>query len=235
MTTRFRVRVLSFSNILEIEGARPVSDYAALLEAMEYGDIAGLRDDDIRDMCILSLQDMEPEEAAYLVLRNDLPDVLRDGQMRNMATEMLDEKLWEEYADSSLHERLFTVGSLLFKAFPRSFPEPDAVRATLEVTALNASAKELLTPSPDESFLVRLLADGMDSHAVLHRLYGDELKGNAFPDADQVVWIVRTDSVADDVMTIEVISSGYWLDALNETDSYESNAYADSSRTAHSS
>ena len=235
MKNSFRVRVLSFSNILEIEGARPVSDCAALLEAMEYGDIAELGDDDIRDMCILSLQDQEPEEAAYLVLKHDMADVLRDGQMRNMATEMLDEKLWEEYADSSLHERLFNVGSLLFKAFPSSFPEPDAVRATLEVTAGNASAKELLTPSPNESFLVRLLADGMDSHAVLHRLYKDDLKGNSFPDADQVVWIVRTETVADDVMAIEVISSGYWLDALNETDSYESDAYADSSQTTHSS
>lgn len=229
----FRVQLLGFSNILEIEGTRTSKDFAALLDAMEFGDIAGMSDDEIRDMCIMSLQDLEPEDAAYLVLKHDMGNVLRDGQMRNIATEMLDEKLWEEHADSSLHERMFNAGSLLYAAFPRSFPEPDAVRILLEVTAGNAAARELLTETPDESFLVRLLADGMDDHAVLHRLYGDQLKGHSFPNAAEVVWIVRTDTVDENVMRIEVISSGYWLDALDGVEAYDSTAYADEIRADH--
>ena len=231
MKNVFHVHLLSFSNLLEIEGARTTDDFAALLEAMEYGDQSGMGDDERREMCILSLQDLKPVEAAYLVLKHDMGDVLRDGQIRNLAGEMLDEKLWEEYADSSLHERLFNAGSLLYAAFPRSFPEPDAVRVKLEITATNAAARELLTPSPNESFLVRLLADGMDSHAVLHRLFSEQLKGRSFPNADEVIWIVRTEAVNEDVMRIEVISSGYWLDALNRTEFYESAAYADENQS----
>lgn len=227
MNNIFHVHLLSFSNIPEIQGARTAKDYSALLEAMEYGDQSGMSDAELREMCIMSLQDMEPTEAAYLVLKHDMGGILRDGQMRNAASEMLDEKLWEEFADSSLHERMFNAGSLLYAAFPRSFPEPDAVRVEIQVTAANAPARTLLTPSPNESFLVRLLADGMDSHAVLHRLYSDQLKGKAFSNADEVVWIVRTEAVSEDVMNIEVISSGYWLDALDRTDFYESAAYAD--------
>ena len=230
MENVFQVRILKFSNLREIEGAWTRDDFAALLDAMEYGDQSGMSDDELREMCLLSLQDLEPDDAAYLVLKHVMGDALRQGQLRNMANEMLDEKLWEEYVDPEFHERLFNVGSLLFAAFPRTFPEPDAVRVNLEITCADAASRKLLTASPSESFLVRLLADGMDDHAVLHRLYGEELKGTSFPNADQVVWIVRTEAVSEDIMAIEVISSGYWLDALERTRSYESNAYADEIR-----
>ena len=94
MTPKFHVRVLSFSNLLEIEGARTAAQYAALLDAMEFGDRAGLSDDDLREMCLMSMQDLTPEDAAYLVLKHDMGDVLRDGQCRNLSNEMQDEKLW---------------------------------------------------------------------------------------------------------------------------------------------
>ncbi len=227
MKNVFRVRLLNFSNLLEIEGARTAAGFAALLEAMEYGDQSGMSDEELREMCIMSLQDLDPAEAAYLVLKRDMGDVLRDGQARNLASEMLEEKLWEEYADSKLHERMFNAGSLLYAAFPRTFPKPDAVGVQLEVTAENEAARELLTASPNESFLVRLLADGMGSDAVLHRLYGKELTGISFPNADEVVWIVRTEAISTDAVRMDVISSGYWLDALEDAELYESNAYAD--------
>lgn len=227
MTNLFRVRVLDFSNILEIEGSRTDSDFAALLEAMEYGDQSGMSEDERREMCIASLQDVGPEESAYIVLRHDLGDVLRDGQIRNLAGEMCDEKLWEEYSDSALHEQLFSSGSLLYAAFPNAFPKPDAVRVVLEITAANAGARQLITPLLDESFLVRLLADGMDEHAILHRLYSDELKAKSFPNAAEVVWTVTAETIDESTMKVEVISSGNWLDALAETGEYESAAYAD--------
>lgn len=226
-TPEFQVTVLTFSNILEIEGARNAKDYAALLEAMDYGDQSGLSGEDLRDMCILSLQDMEPDEAAYIVLKHDMGDVLRDGQARNIATEMLDEKLWEEYADTALHERMFNAGSLLYAAFPQSFPKPDAVHTVINVVARNEAAKALLVSSPSEPFLVRLLADGMENHAILHRFYGKELAKSPFSNASEVVWIVRTEATDENTMRMEIISSGYWLDALEDTDTYASSAFAD--------
>lgn len=233
MKNIFRVQLLSFSNILEIDGARTADDYATLLENMEYGDQSGMDGDELREMCILSLQDLAPAEAAYLVLKHDVGDILRDGQLRNLASEMLDEKLWEEYSDSSLHERFFNAGSLLYAAFPQMFPEPDAVRVVLEITAAVAAARDLLTPSPNESLLVRLLADGMDDRSILHRLYGEQLSGTSFPNAGEVVWIVRTEEIADLVVRLEVIGSGYWLDALARVESYESAAHADETGLSH--
>lgn len=233
MTANFLVELLSFSNLREIEGARTSNDFAALLDAMEYGDQSAMTEEDLREMCLMSLQDLEPVEAAYHVLKHDMGGALRDGQIRNVAGEMLEEKLWEEYADSSYHERMFNAGSLLYAAIPGAFPEPDAVRVELEMSATSAPAWRLLNPSPSEALLVRILADGMDSHAVLHRLYSEELKGKHFPTADEVVWTVRTEMTGEHVMKIEVISSGYWLDALRDTKFYESTAYPDEVRSVH--
>ena len=89
MTNIFHVRVLDFSQIEEIDGARSDQDFADLLEAMDYGDQSGMDEDERREMCLLSLQDMEPEDAAYVVLKHDMGDVLRDGQLRNAANGML--------------------------------------------------------------------------------------------------------------------------------------------------
>lgn len=222
-----QVRVLRFSILQEIEGAWAAKDFAALLEEMDFGDLGGMSDGELREMCILSLQDLKPEAAAALVLKQHLGGRLKEGQIRNLASEMLDEKLWEQYADMSLHEGMFNVGSLLYAAFPRSFPEPDAVQVTVNVNAANDAAKQILAGPPHESFLVRLLADGMKDDATLHRLFDKQLDGKSFPEADTIVWIVRSEPSNGGTTQIEVISSGYWLDALRDAKSYESLAYPD--------
>ncbi|MEK9671359.1 MAG: hypothetical protein VW268_02495 [Rhodospirillaceae bacterium] len=227
MKTSFHARVIGFTVLREIEGARTPDHYRAMLDAMDYGYTSGMSDTDLKEKCLLSLQDREPDEAAYVVLKQDLGGVLRDGQLQNITQEMMDEKMWEEYATPAFHERLFIVGCLLHEAMPSIFPEPDAVRVRIEVTAKNAAAGALLTDMPKESFLVRLLAHGMENDMVLHRLYGDELASTSFSSTDEVVWTVRTEPVADGVTVIDVIGSDYWLGPLRGTKSYSSAAYAD--------
>lgn len=230
MNNQFHVRVLGFSILQEIEGARTADDYATLLHAMEFDSTAGMNEDELREMCLMSLQDLKPVAAAAIVLKHDLGDQLNDGQIRNIAGEMLDEKFWEHYADMSFHERMFHVGALLYAAFPQSFPEPDAVQVALEVTAANDAANETLNQALSESLLVRLLADGMSDGSVLHRLFDQQLQGKSFPEAEAIVWIVQTERVSPRALKINVISSGYWLDSLRETQSYDSTAYADETR-----
>lgn len=227
MKPNLRVRIVSFSVLQEIEGVRTDSDFLALLEAMEFEDTAGLSRDELREMCLMSLQDREPEEAAALVLAHDLADRLRDGQIRNLSVEMLEDKMWEEYSDMALHERLFNVGSLLYAAFPRAFPEPEAVRIALEVVATSDAGKEALKHASHESFLVRLLADGMETSSALHRLFDEQLAGKPFPEADTIVWTAQVERVDAQTVKIDAISSCYWLESLREVQSFESDARAD--------
>jgi hypothetical protein len=128
MKTDFPIKVLDFRVLREIEGAWTQADYGALLQTMDFGETGVMSDAEMREITLLALQDLEPVEAAELVLTQHLGHRLKSGQIKNAANEMLEEKLWEEYADLSLHEGMFNVASLLYAAFPRRFPQPDAIQ-----------------------------------------------------------------------------------------------------------
>lgn len=221
------MRVLRFAVLREIAGSWNTQDYVALLEALEFDDIASLSTGEIYDVCLMALQDLEPEDAAQVVLHHVIGKRLSKGEIINVAHEMPEQTLWEEYADLSLHERLFNVGSLMYAAFPRIFPEPDAVRVTLEVATTSEAGGAMLSDALNESFPVRLLADGMDEGSALHRVFGEQLAGQAFAEAGTIVWIARGESIDEHKIRIEVISSGLWLDALRDTRAYESTAHSD--------
>ena len=234
MKTDFHIKVLDFRDLREIEGAWTPADFAALLDSMDFGETGAMSDAEMREMALLALQDLEPAEAAELVLTQHLGDRLKSGQIQNAANEMPEEKLWEEYADLSLHEGMFNVASILYAAFPRSFPQPDAVHVTLEVESTSDAGQDILASPINESFVVRLLADGMDDNSILHRLFEEQLKGQSFPEADNIVWIMHIDSSKSPAITIQVTSSGCWLDPLRGTKSYDSSAHIDEVDVARS-
>ena len=227
MKPEFSVEVIDADVLEEIPDTWQPSDFRALLEEMDFGSTADLVDEEAREMCIMSLQDLDPEDAAAVLLRYRLSAQLKGGQIENVSNEMLDEKMWEEYASVELHEQMFNVASLLYRAFPRVVPEPDAVRVDLDVTANNEAASKILRDGMDEACLARLLADGMPDTAVLRRLYAEQLSGAPFPEASTLIWIVHTEMTGDQVARISVTSSGYWLDTLRETKRFTSSAFPD--------
>lgn len=183
MTHKYHVEVLDFSNLQEIEGAWKPLDYHVLLDAMGFDEHAGMNDDEVREMCLMSLQDHEPDEAAHLVLKHVIADALKESQLRNMSREMTSEKLWEEYVDPTYHERLFNVGSVLFAAMPQTFPKTDAVQIELKVKAVDGDAFQMLQPAPAEPMLVRLLADARlpkISGRLGAQRFGDECRRSLF-------------------------------------------------------
>lgn len=223
----FNVQVLGFRDLQEIRGAWAPADFTLMLENLDFGETGAMSDPEIREMALLALQDIEPVAAAEFLLTHHLGDRLKSGQIQNAANEMLEEKLWEEYADLSLHEAMFNVASLLYAAFPREFSEPDAIHVTLEVSAATKAGQDVLEGPLNESFVVRLLADGMADNSVLHRLFEDQLKGQSFPEADKIVWILEVDASKAPTIKIEVTSSGCWLDPLRDTKSFSSSAHLD--------
>lgn len=227
MENEFDVEVLSFLVLKELSNIWQVTDFLELLNEMEFGSTDGMNQDEIRDMCLLSLQDLNPEEAAALVLKYRLGDRLSAGQIHNIAADMPEEKLWEEYADMSFHEQLFNISSLLYQVSPKSFPEPDAVRATIRVTAKHETGREILQRAMNESFLVRLLAGGMDEDAALHRLFAEQLAADSFPEAELIIWTFSIESGDTDTRIVELTSSGSWLDPLRNTKSYSAHASPD--------
>ena len=72
----------------------------------------------------------------------------------------------------------------------------------------------LLTFTDFEPSLIRLLVAGMPKNTLLNRLFSDQLEGQAFHDAKDIIWQYSRESLSDTSITIEVISSVYWFHDL---------------------
>ncbi len=227
MRPEFFVEMERFSELREIADVWTTENFIEILESLEYGDTADIEGKELREMCIMSLQDLEPAEAAKLLLQLHLGDVLSAGQIQNIAHEMLDEKLWEEYVNPALHERLFHVGSLLHETLPGDFPTPDAVCVTLNIKAMNQHSTQLLLQQANESFYVRLIADGIDSTSALCRMFEDQLASHSFPEAEQIIWICKVLEQTTNTRKVQLVGSDAWFAALSSTQSYTSHAYPD--------
>tara|TARA_R100000789_G_scaffold65671_1_gene61788 strand:- start:277 stop:954 length:678 start_codon:yes stop_codon:yes gene_type:complete len=210
---KFKIELKKFETIRELPNAWSPKNYMELLDIMEFGDTATIPSTDLKEMCMLSLTDFEPPEAAEIVLGYLFKDILSKSQIANLSHEMLHEKMWEEYADLSLHEQFFNVGQLLFQAFNGKFPQPEALRFKV---VIEAAKKENMSvfKSDFEASLIRLLVAGMPKNTLLNRLFSDQLEGQAFHDAKDIIWQYSRESLSDTSITIEIISSVYWFHDL---------------------
>ena len=71
--------------------------------------------------------------------------------------------------------------------------------------------------------IVRMLASGMDEDAILNRLFEDELAEEKFPEAALIIWDLEVDHTGEHTTTLQIISSGYWLDPLRQTEAFHWN------------
>lgn len=207
------------------------AEYHALLDALEIDDTADLAGADLEDMALMALQDLDPEDAADAILAVKLGDRITRGARRNIVQDFVDEQRpWEEAADISLHAPIFAAAVLLQKAWPKRFSRPDILRLTLHLTAQGARAAEMLHATPQPAFVARILADGMSENSTLERLFDDGIESSSFPDAASIIWRAELsdgDSGPPESATLTVYSSTLWLKAMEEVETFESDAHND--------
>lgn len=227
MQSKYKVTLHKSTPLTEIPGDWKTRDYDEILSLTDNGEVDDLNEEEVKGMALLSLQEMEKNEAAELLINYVFPDgALTPGQIQNASHEMEDEKLWEEYPEPAMHRKFFRVASLLYRAYNGGFPKTDARRLTVHVTPLGyTDAKLMAAPTP--AFVARLLAAGMDGHALLHRLYEEELNGEHFPAAANLIWSVKSTANGDGSYQFDVLSSDYWLEAYQPAADYECEAYPD--------
>lgn len=213
MLAQFQIEIANFKTLKLLPNSWNNEDYKALLEVLDYGNISEIPDSELEESCLLYLSDNEPEDAAKVVLTYVFKGALNSGQIDNASNEMLEEKLWEEYADLSMHERFFNVGQLLFKAYNGTFPLPEAVQFNVSITSKQPKA---LTYVKDqgESALLLLLVQGMPDNTVLKRLYKQQLKDGDIEDAENILWQLNNTVLEGSTLKATIISSQYWFHDL---------------------
>lgn len=226
MQPQFKVELLKFSTITELPNAWSPKHYKELLEIMDYGDVSEISSEELKETCLILLSENEPEEAVTIILKYIFNDRLNDGQISNLSNEMQDEKIWEEYADLSFHEEFFNATQLLYEAYNGKFPHPEAVQFKFKVNAVKTEDLNIFE-SQTESAVVRLLANGMPDNALIKRLYNDELVGEEFNEAKNIIWQLKTEEKDANSITFNLISSSYWFKDLKYVELFEASSHAD--------
>ena len=228
MSKEFNVEILSFQKISEIENAWVAEDYKALLSMIDIDedDLGGMNESELKEMCLMSFNDFEPDESAKLLLTHIFKGEITEGKIDQMSHQMVDNNLWEEHADAAYHLSLFNAYGLLREAYNGTFTEPTGVKFTIKVTAAKTDSFEIFEPSLD-AVIVRLVSNGLHESAILNRLFEDQISGDNFPEAKNILWILKELSTTDTERQYEITSSDLWFGELEDVTSFEADAHAD--------
>ncbi|MBU1669276.1 hypothetical protein KKC13_12740 [bacterium] len=231
MSQNFNVEILSFEKITQIENAWQAEDYKALLSLMGLEDeLESINTKELEEMCLLSLTDHEPHEAAKIVLSYLFEGRLTEGKMDQVSHKMLEDRLWEEFADLSYHNDFFNAYELLRRAFNGIFTQPIGVCIHIKISINNTEALALFDDSA-KPLMVRLLVAGMEENVILNRLYSEQIQGDQFEEAENIIWHLTEKHRTENTIEYEIVSSEFWFGELEEVEHYEATAHADVSET----
>ena len=202
---RYHVTLYGVETIGELPGYWTEADYRALLAALDFAEADEVPAAEVWEYLQLAVRELEPPAAAEVVLTYKLADELSAGQIQQIAHEMPDDAVAEEYPDIHLHHALYACNELLYRAYNGRFPKPKASVIDCAIVPARAEPEGL-----DARAVVRALGAGLNDHAVITRLLGEQLRGEApFESAADIVWTL--DPVAGEPNRYHVTTSDYWI------------------------
>ena len=201
------VKIEDVTTIKEINGYWTNEDYVELLDRLDFPDANQVAQEELQEMLFMAITDKKPEEAAEIVLTYKFSDKLSEGQIHNLAHEMIEDSVTEEFADISLHYPLFNINRLLYKAFNGKFPNTKASLITLEIK-FPPNQKMKLT----KEIVLKAMSKGLKNTNLINRIFDEQIAGKVeFAEAESILW----DLLKLEDGKIEITTSDYWI---NEED-----------------
>ena len=228
MEKEFNVEIMSYINITETEGAWATDDYVALLSMMGLPEdqLVGISEQDLKEMCLMSFNDFEHNESAKFILTHIFKDEITEGKIEQLSHQMAESRLWEEHTDPAYHEDLFNAYGFLRKAYNGIFTEPSGVNFSIKITVNKDGSFDIFDPLT-HAVIVRLLSNGLGEDAILNRLYEEQIHGEQFPDAKNIIWILKDISIIEKERQYEITSSHFWFGELEKIMSFDANTHVD--------
>lgn len=187
----------------EIEGYWGIEDYKQLLERFDFPDAGIVKEENLREYLNMAIAEVEPAEAAAIVLDFKLSKELNEGQIEQISNDMLIDRISEEYPEINLHAPLFHINQLLYKAYNGTFLNTLATEIQCEISAdsekIDVSNKQLI---------LQLLTENLKASNVIKRLFSESLEENKpFKEAEHILWEI--DDLGDN--KLKIITSEYWI------------------------
>lgn len=199
-----KVRVKDIQTVNEIPSYWTNEDYKKLLGEFDFPDAQSVKTENLKEMLFMAIGDVEPSEAASIVLNYKLGESLNDGQIDSLSHEMLVDKVAEEYPEPDLHYDLFNINQFLFKAYNGTFPNTEAVRFKFEVVQDDG-----IDIGINKEILAKIFAGGLKDSCLIKRLFAEQLEGKAaFEDAHKFIWTIEN----PEKNQYQLLTSKYWAD-----------------------
>ena len=197
----FTIRLKKIKSIEKVEGYWKNEDYVNLLELFDYPDASSVPETELLDMLSMAISDFEPDEAAEIVLRYKLNGILKEGQIKNLSHEMLEDKVAEEYSDIALHYPLFNINQLLYEAYNGRFPK-------ILATVIDIELFFKINIDITKEIVLRTISDLLSEKSLLKRLFNEQLDSeNELNDAKSIIWELKP--MGENLY--QIISSDYWI------------------------
>lgn len=150
----------------------------------------------------MAIADYETNEAATILLDYKLSEHLNKGQIDQLSHEMLLDRISEEYPKIELHQELYMINQLLYKAYNGKFLNTEATLVDFEITPLLNTDPEIT-----KEIVLKCFAKNLDSHNIMIRLFGGQLNGEEkFEEAKDVLWELQENENG-----YRFITSDYWM------------------------
>ncbi|QTE22486.1 hypothetical protein [Polaribacter cellanae] len=196
---KYAIKIHKISTVNELENSWNINDYKELLIRFELPGAETKDINELKELLFMAISDKEPNEAAAIVLNYKLSEHLNEGQIDSLSYEMLVDKISEEYPKIELHQQLFNINQLLYKAYNGKFPNTKATIVDFDITP-KANADENIT----KEIALKCFAQNLDSHNVVIRLFGHQLDANeAFEEANNVIWELQKNGDSYRLITSE--------------------------------
>ena len=181
---KYLVKIHDVKSTDELEGAWNNDDFKELLARFEYPDAEQLKPAELKEYLFMAISDFEPSEAAAILLDYKLSDDLAEGQIDNLSHEMLRAKVCENYTEIELHQDLFKINQLLYKAYNGKFPQAMASIVQFEIRDEQNDTEEITKETA-----LKAISYGLSENNLINRLLNDQIEGRtSFPEAEGIVW-----------------------------------------------
>jgi hypothetical protein len=189
------------TSLEEIPNYWTKEDYFELLKLYDVPVAATLSEAECIEYLQMAVSELQPNEAANILLTYKLSDHLNENQIDQISNDMLIDKVCEEYPEINLHSDLFSVNQLLYKLYNGKFPNAKAI--SIEILAEIEGHTEVLSKEEILKYLMEMVSE----RNLIKRLFGDKLTHEAsFEEANDIIWKL---DVSDNHYTI--ITSEYWI------------------------
>ena len=206
----YQIAIKRIDTVNEVEGYWSDEDLVQLLEKFNYPDGATADKSSLPELLEMAISDYETNEAAEIVLKYKFPDRLTDGQIEQIAHNMLIDKVCEEYPEIDMQGTLFHINQLLFKAYNGKFPNAKASIVHFSMTPIDGEAQKLTAEN-----VLKLLNKGLSDRNLIKRLFENQVSQNiTFPEAEYIVWELTT---TDDI-NYSLVTSENWINKEDITE-----------------